>query len=137
MLKRLTSVEACKEITDRYPDYFTFDAEAWFVNPKNWACVEGLNAGFAEWKSDGNYWVHLCCHEARGRAAVELTKRMVRFLCEDTNLRTAVALISVENRKACWLIRQVGFKSLGLVDSGNNGICEMFFLTGEDYNSGI
>lgn len=130
MLERLTDPAKCREVTDKYPDYFTFDAEDWFSNPNNYAIQLGENIGFAEPKSSGIYWVHFCFHTARGREAIQLTKDMVKRLFEDEPITTAVGLIEEGNRKARWLIRQVGFKSLGFIDT-KNGICEMFYWTKE------
>lgn len=131
-MKRLMDPVICKAITDKHKDYFTFDEDKWFSNLNNFGYIEGQNVGFGEFKSPGCYWVHLCCDEAKGREAVELTKKMVGMLYEDTQFNSLVALIHVDNKKAKWLIRQVGFKSLGVTDTPN-GLCEMFCLTKKDY----
>lgn len=130
MINRVTDFVECKKVTDRYPDYFTFNAEDWFSHPENYAIRSGENIGFAEPKSPGVYWVHFCFHTARGRKAIELTKAMLDRLYDDCPITTAVGLIEEDNRKARWLIRQVGFKSLGMIDT-KNGICEMFYWTKE------
>lgn len=51
---------------------------------------------------------------------------MFKMFCDNCPVTTAVGLIEVGNKKARWLIRQVGFTSLGLVDTVN-GVCEMFY----------
>jgi hypothetical protein len=135
-MTRLTCAETCKKVTQHYPDYFTFDVETWFENPLNRAYVEGENIGFAEWKGNDNFWVHFCFHTARGREAINVTKRMVNELFNETNFNSCVGLIHEDNKKARWLIRQVGFKSLGLSDT-ENGVCEMFYLTKEDARDGL
>lgn len=129
-MERLVSVEACREITDKHLDYFTFDADEWFAQPHNYALIEGKNISFGEYKSEGLYWVHFCFDEARGRAAIELTKRMLDAFYEATPVITSIGLIELNNLKARWLIRQVGFKSLGETET-ENGLCEMFYWTKE------
>lgn len=125
-MKRCTDFLECKEITKHYSDYFTFDEENWFRNERNFAFIEGENIAFGEDKGNGIYWVHFCFHTARGRAAIDLTRKMFAELCKLTDLRVGIGLILVENKKAKWLIRQVGFKSLGEVDA-DHGRCEMFY----------
>lgn len=129
MIERIYDTLECREITDHYPDYFTFDAEDWFSKPDNYALKEGENIAFAEPKISGTYWVHFCFHTARGRSAIDLTKRMVKKLFDDCPITTAIGLIEEGNRKARWLIRQVGFQSLGMTDT-KNGSCEMFYFKG-------
>lgn len=128
----LSDPNRCREITDKYPDYFgALDAPEWFANKNNFAFLEGDNVSFAEWKSPGVYWVHFCFDEARGREAILLTKRMLAFFYETCpDAVTSIGLIETKNRPARWLIRQVGFKSLGEVDT-LNGPCEMFYYTKE------
>lgn len=125
-MKQLTDLFECRSVTDKHPDYFSFDVEDWFSKPENYAYKEGDNVAFGEYKSPGVYWVHFCFDTAKGREAINLTKRMFKQLSEDTPLKMAIGLIHVDNKKAKWLIRQVGFQSLGLVDT-ENGVCEMFY----------
>lgn len=127
-IERLTDPKACRLITDKYPEHFTFNAEEWFSCKENYAFVQGENVAFGEWKSPGVYWVHFCFHTAKGREAIELTKNMFSALCSLSDLKIGIGLIHHENRKAKWLIRQVGFKSLGMIET-SNGLCEMFTQT--------
>lgn len=127
-MKRLICPTECRKVTDKYPDYFSFDAEAWFSDADNYALIEGDNIAFGEYKSPGVYWVHFCFDAARGREAIQLTKDMFDEFCRACPVRTAIGLIEVNNKKARWLIRQVGFKSLGEVMT-ENGLCEMFYST--------
>ena len=129
-MERLVSAEACREVTDKHLDYFTFDADEWFSKPNNYALIEGNNISFGEYKSEGLYWVHFCFDTARGREAIDLTKRMLEAFYKAVPVVTSIGLIEVHNLKARWLIRQVGFKSLGDVTT-ENGICEMFYWTKE------
>ena len=125
---RLTDIAECKEVTDKHPDYFSFDVEDWFKQPMNYALKDGKNISFGEYKSPGVYWVHFCFDTARGREAINLTKKMFKEFCTQCPVNIAIGLIHKDNRKALWLIRQVGFKSLGLTDT-ENGVCEMFYST--------
>lgn len=127
-MKRLINSEECCHITDKHPDYFTFNAEEWFASSNNYALIDGPNIAFAEYKSPGVYWVHFCFDTARGREAIQLTKDMFEEFCRVCPVKTAIGLIEVNNKKARWLIRQVGFKSLGEVET-HNGLCEMFYAT--------
>jgi len=132
-LKRSNNVDEVYSVTQHYQEYFTFEEESWLSNPNNAAIVEGENVGFAELKDCGVYWVHFCFHTARGRQAVDLTKRMLSFLFDEVRYNSLVGLIAEDNRKARWLIRQVGFKSVGMTDTPN-GVCEMFIFTRKDLN---
>ena len=129
MLKRVYDPEECKQITKHYPDYFTFDETEWFSNPANYAIREGENIGFAEYKSPGVYLVHFCLHTARGREAINLTKRFIDQLWGDMPITIAVGLVEENNKKARWVLRQVGFESSGFIDTADNGNCEMFSRT--------
>lgn len=125
-MERILSAAEARKVTDFYPDYFTFNAEEWFSHPENYALKEGENISFGEYKSPGVYWVHFCFHTAKGREAINLTKRMLESFCIACSVKIAIGLIELKNKKARWLIRQVGFKSLGETDT-KNGICEMFY----------
>lgn len=129
-MQRLNDPRLCKEITDKYLRYFTFDAESWFANTNNYALIDGANIAFGEYKAPGVYWVHFCFDTARGREAIQLTKDMFAEFCRVCPVKIAIGLIEVSNRKARWLIRQVGFKSLGEVMT-ENGLCEMFYSSKE------
>lgn len=134
-MERLICPVLCREVTDRHLDYFSFDVEGWLSKPENYALIEGANIAFGEFKSPGVYHVHFCFDTAKGRDAIELTRRMFRAFCEACPVEVAVGLIAVDNKKAKWLIRQVGFKSLGEIMT-ENGMCEMFYAT-KDLNNGI
>lgn len=127
---KLTDPAECRRVTDKHPQYFTFDVENWLANADNYALIEGDNIAFGEYKSPGTYWVHFCFDTARGREAIQLTKDMFKEFCRVCPVQTAIGLIEVGNKKARWLIRQVGFKSLGEVET-ENGLCEMFYSTKE------
>lgn len=134
-MKRLTDSAECRSVTDKHSQYFTFDVETWLANVDNYALKEGDNIAFGEYKSPGTYWVHFCFDTARGREAIQLTKDMFEEFCRVCPVKTAIGLIEVNNKKARWLIRQVGFKSLGEVMT-ENGLCEMFYST-KDLNNGV
>lgn len=117
-----------RSVIDHYPDHFGFPVETWLLDDRNVCLKEGENVTFGEWKSEGNYFVHFCFHTARGRYAIELTKEMFSKFCQDFPVKTAVGLILVSNKKARWAIRQVGFESLGIIET-KVGTCEMFYST--------
>lgn len=129
-MNRLTDPTECRRVTAKHPQYFTFDVEKWLTNADNYALIEGDNIAFGEYKTPGTYWVHFCFDTARGREAIQLTKDMFEEFCRVCPVKIAIGLIEVNNRKARWLIRQVGFKSLGEVMT-ENGMCEMFYSTRE------
>ena len=135
-MKRLTDPAKCRRVTDKYPQYFTFEVEEWLANADNYALIEGDNIAFGEYKLPGIYWVHFCFDAARGRDAIQLTKDMFEEFCRVCPVKTAIGLIEVNNRKARWLIRQVGFKSLGEIET-ENGLCEMFYATKEMTNGSV
>lgn len=129
-MERLTDPNVCRLITDKHLEYFTFDVDQWLSDTRNYALIEGNNIAFGEYKSPGTYWVHFCFDDARGREAISLTSKMFEEFCTVCPVRIAIGLIHLDNRKARWLIRQAGFKSLGEVMT-ENGMCEMFYNTPE------
>lgn len=131
-MNRTVNHDEVFNVIKHYPDYFTFDSEEWLSCETNFAIKEGDNIGFAEHKGSGSYWVHFCYHTERGRSAIELTKQMLVYLHSLTGFTSVVGLIDEGNRKARWLIRQVGLNSLGMVET-KNGLCEMFYSTGHQY----
>jgi hypothetical protein len=125
-MERLTDPVLCRQVTDKYKRYFTFDVEDWLSKEGHYALIDGENIAFAEEKEAGQYFVHFCFHTARGREAIDLTKKMYKWLCENYPLKSAIGLIELDNKRARWLIRQVGFTSLGEVTTPL-GRCEMFY----------
>jgi len=123
---RLYDPEECRGVTDKHLDYFSFDAEKWLSEEKNVALKDGANIAFGEYKLPGVYFVHFCFHTAKGRTAIELTKEMLETFSELAPVRICIGLITEENKKARWLIRQVGFTSLDMVET-ELGLCEMFY----------
>jgi hypothetical protein len=130
-MRRLVNPEEAKKVTKGYPLDFTFDIKSWLANPDNYALIEGRNIAFGEKKGDGIYHVHFCFDEARGRTAIELTRRMLSAFYHACPVRVCVGLIREDNRRARWLIRQVGFTSLGMTDT-DDGRREMFFHTNKE-----
>ena len=125
-MEHLTDLARCKAVTDKHLDYFTFDIDQWFRTEGNYTLIEDENIAFGQLKSRGVYWVHFCFHTAKGREAIDLTRRMFKEFCRACPVETAIGIINMKNKKARWLIRQVGFKSLGEVDT-EKGLCEMFY----------
>lgn len=123
---RVADYNEVLSVTDQYPEYFTFDIERWFSDSRNVALKQDDNVCFGEYKTPGVYHVHFCYGSARGREAISLTKEMFVVFCRDHPVRIGIGLIHHQNRKALWLIRQVGFESLGMIET-DNGLCEMFF----------
>lgn len=124
-MHRVTDYAEVRSVTDQYPEYFTFDIEKWFSDDRNVCLKEGDNVTFGEYKTPGVYHVHFCYGSARGREAISLTKDMFRKFCQDHPVKIGIGLIHHQNRKALWVIRQVGFTSLGMIET-ENGLCEMF-----------
>lgn len=128
MIERLTSAERCREVTNKHLDYFTFDASAWFADIRNHAYIEDKNIAFAEYKSPGHYHVHFCFDTARGRQAIDLCHSMLSHLAKDTDWQTIVGIVVKENRKAVVVVRRLGMKYLGDIET-KNGPSEMFYMT--------
>ena len=129
-MKRLLNPTECRKVTDKYPRHFTFDVEDWLADLNNYAIIKDDNIAFAEYKSEGLYWVHFCFDTAKGRQAINLAKEIFEEFCRVRTVKSVVGLIEIDNKKALWLIRQVGFKSLGETET-KLGLCEMFYLTKE------
>lgn len=126
----LVSPDRCREVIKPYREFSDFDPDDWFSKSENYALIEGDNIGMAEYKSPGVYWVHFVYNTARGRAAVDLASAMLKDLCSNRAVNHCIGLIAADNKKAKWVVRQAGMKSLGELDT-DIGRCEMFYLEGK------
>lgn len=125
---RTTNCSECQEVFDQHLEQFSFPVASWLSNPKNIALKSGGNIGLAEYKDDNHYWVHFCFTEARGQKALVLAQRMLTTLYNNYGFKWIIGPVSVGNKKAAWVVRQLGFKSAGLEET-NRGLFEIFFLT--------
>lgn len=130
-MRQAKDLEEVLDLVKNHPDYFTFDAVAWFNKPENVTLVEGGNIAFAEYKALGIYWVHFCFNTAKGRKAVTLTEKIFEEFCKLKPVKIVYGTVAVENRAAKWVVRQAGFKSLGEMHTGDF-LCEMFYKINKD-----
>lgn len=119
-LTRLWSAEECRKITDKYPEDFTFDVEAFFADKRNFAVIKGRNVGLAEYvyssvPCEDVYKVHMCFDTARGKEAVELAREMLFALFMERDCDVVMATVNLENKKSRMIVSKIGFESTGIV----------------------
>lgn len=117
-----------QEVADNYPEEFCgVTARDWLASPNN----IGLNDDDGNWglfhrQVDGIYTGHYF-FKSKGRAAITASKHFLDYFFDLTGEKILRGLTPVNNKAAIWMSRQVGFKSLGQVDS-DHGPCELFVM---------
>lgn len=109
-----------------------FDWKAWLDNHDNIMLVEGDSIGLLTYEYEGVYNPHYFLKE-RGRAALDLTKRMIAQAFRDYDVKVMRGITPADNKAARWAARQVGCTSHGLV-SAPEGDYEIFILTKDSFD---
>lgn len=123
------SAETLQAVADCYPDEFGgVDANDWLVSPNNIAITDSVgNWGLFHRQVDGIYTGHYF-FETKGKEAKRLAIEMVDLFFDSTGEKILRGITPVYNRAARWMSRQIGFKSLGEIDT-DHGPCELFIMT--------
>ena len=109
-----------------------FDYQQWVDNTNNIMLVEDKNVGLATYEYPGVYSAHWF-YIVRGKDARNLAKEMIGKLFNEYGVETIRGLTPVDNRPARFLVRQLGFKSYGIVDFKDRS-CELFCMTKQEFN---
>jgi hypothetical protein len=95
------------------------DFTGFFSRPQNVCLIEGDGGAFFVPVAPGVYEVHVAL-EQRGKAAIELTHRMLDYMRRSRGVQRFVTCVphdgSKQSRKVRLFTRAMGWKSLGLSD---------------------
>lgn len=103
------------------------DLETWFENPHHVMLCDGDSVGLGTLEYPGLYNIHWF-YTARGRQALNLGRDMIRFLFEHKDAKAVRGWIRTDLKPSLWAARQIGLKSLGVIDDH-----ELFFMTKDDF----
>jgi hypothetical protein len=113
--------------------------KVWWDDPNHLMLVEDDNVGLATYEYPGVYTLHWYYQSARGRKAIDLGKKMVRYLFEHCGAKTVRGLVRTDRKEmkaANWACRQVGMKAHGKMTFANGIENELFVLTKDEFLEG-
>lgn len=90
---------------------------------RNVFLVSGDNGAAFIWRGPGVYEGH-SFFTARGREAISLGKQMLECVGGRANMVWGATPIKL--RHVRWFNRQIGFRSLGMIETPDQGACELF-----------
>lgn len=93
------------------------------ADERNVFLVEGDNGAAFLWRGPGVFEGH-GFFKARGREALRIGRRMLGSMEGQACLLWGTT--PVELKAARWFNRQIGFRSLGIIDTPDMGRCELF-----------
>lgn len=113
-----------------------FDPTALIADSKNILLFDEGGGQFFHWKGPGIYEAH-SFYLVRGKDALAKGREAIRLMFDEYGAEKLWRAPPVENRAARWFNRQLGFRSLGVVQmppgSGysDTGVCELFEMKGQ------
>lgn len=131
---RTFDVDVVKAATDPYADgLIGFRPEEWLEDHKNVAlCTDSGDVALFErtlpWLVTGHYF-----YFSRGKAAIEVSNAMLNEIFSDYGVEVVQGLVPIENPKAIWISRKIGFTSHGVLDTFA-GPCNLLILTKPEHN---
>lgn len=93
------------------------------ADERNVFLVDGDNGAAFLWRGPGVFEGH-SFFKARGREAITLGSRMLESMAGQASLIWGTTPAKL--RAARWFNRQIGFRSLGMVETPDLGLCELF-----------
>jgi len=126
--------ELLKKAAEPYPEILKrdFDFKAWVDNLNNVMIVDGEDVGFFTFEYPGVYNAHYFM-VSRGRDVLAKANAVFGMMFNEYGAETLRGLTKKSLRKACWMARQLGFKSYGNIKPFNDEEHELFFLTKADF----
>lgn len=110
-----------------------FDPTDLLSDDKNIILFDDGGGQLFHWKGPGIYEAH-SFYLVRGKEALALGREAIRRMFEEYGAEKLWRAPPVENRAARWFNRQLGFKSLGIVQMplyySETGVCELFEMRG-------
>jgi len=104
-----------------------FDLNVW-LSSNNIVIQDGENYALFENTRDGVYEGHYLFQDARGKRAITLANKIINYFFTTFDVKVLIGKVPLQQRGARWLTRQLGFKSLGAIET-IDGDCELFLLT--------
>lgn len=127
--------EVLRKAVEPYKDRWNLDDfKLWMCIPYNVMLVEGEDVGLGTFEYPGVYSVHWYYKNARGREAINLGKKMCKYLFDKCDAKTLRAFVSEDLKASRWATRQVGFKSLGMIKFPDSKQAdELYYMTKQDF----
>lgn len=102
------------------------------LSDANNVCLFDEGGGqFFHWRGPGIFEAH-SFYLVRGRAALERGKEAVRLMFTDYAAEKVWRATPLENRRARWFNRKLGFRSIGEIEMPSYGQCELFEMRGSE-----
>ena len=105
-------------------DYPEADFTEFLSEPMHICLIEGCSGALFAWRGPNTFEVHVF-FEVRGRAALDLGRRMLERMRTLHDAGQFWSLIPEGSRKVKMFARLMGWKSLGLRET-RHGLCELF-----------
>lgn len=136
MIKRTETAEGLRQTMEATPalKHVYVDMDEWIADERN-VCYDDGNGNFGafEFNWPGVYTGHYFFSNARGRAALDLSRAVLRQMFEHHNAMAIRGLTPVDHKAALWMNRQLGFKPHNVVDT-EAGPHRVFVLTKADFD---
>lgn len=87
-----------------------------------------------EYESPGIYCGHLFCSERVGKDAILFGKDALSFLFKSGYAKTIHGLTPADKRNVRWVMRKIGLKSYGFVET-HKGLMEHFIITEQEWRT--
>jgi hypothetical protein len=110
-------------------EYEPVDPANLIEDPKNILLFDEGGGQFFHWRGPGVFEAH-SFYLVRGKQALERGREAVQLMFAEYGAEMIWRATPVENRRARWFNRQLGFKSNGILEMPGyaNGLCEIFEL---------
>ena len=118
------------------PEATGFDPYRLVLTLSNYLITDGSdNYCLFESTGPGVFHGHYFVNNKRGREALSFCKEALDwFFTSVPEATVLVGAVGLENRKAIWMTRKLGFQSQGIISTGA-GPMEIFTMTKEGYNN--
>jgi hypothetical protein len=123
--------ELAKNAAGDDPRNESIDWQEWLDDYKNVMVVDGDDVGLGTFEYPGVYNVHWF-FVSRGKYAKKMALEMLDYFFTNHDVKALRGLTPTNLRGACWLARQLGFKSYGTFEFAY-GPCELFCMTKDEF----
>jgi hypothetical protein len=131
---RSFDAQALAAVLSQYEDHVGDPEMAydWVANDQNVLLRSDDNFALFDYTYPGMFTAHYFFGSARGREALKLSREMLKTIFLEHGAHVIRGLTPVENKKAAWMTRQLGFTSHDFVET-SAGLCEVFLLTLDEF----
>lgn len=129
--------ELAQAMEPYYNELVGFNPIEWLKDERNIALTDGLGSfSLFEYNLPGVYTGHWF-FQVRGKEAIRLAEQMLSEIFSDAyDVKVIRGLTPLQNLGARWLAKRMGFTGNGVTQT-ENGPCELFILTKDQYRSGL